>query len=300
MVEATPRLNPDKGGTIRARGLANGDGSTGEKILFTRSNGFVLLAGANSAAGLRQRTVRYAVEDDLDQFPDDLDGQGSPESMVDARLKVWKSRGLSKRLKISTPTIKGSSKIAAAYGESDRRRYYLKCPHCGSRFLPEWGDIQWPDGKPELAHMVAPCCGVQVDHWQKRLMKLANGWLSAEIVGETVPRVLSEGEFQGWRARMPAPVRISRRCSGRILRISSTIGRIACGPRSMMERPPIFTTCSQGRRRMGRTPATGRVSWPSRSVWLASGEATCLMVLAAGNTSSPRREKEAPVSRSRT
>lgn len=214
MVEATPRLNPDKGGTIRARGLANGDGSTGEKILFTRSNGFVLLAGANSAAGLRQRTVRYAVEDDLDQFPDDLDGQGSPESMVDARLKVWKSRGLSKRLKISTPTIKGSSKIAAAYGESDRRRYYLKCPHCGSRFLPEWGDIQWPDGKSELAHMVAPCCGVQVDHWQKRLMKLANGWLSAEIGGEAVPRVLSEDEFQGWRTRMPASIKRGFHLSG--------------------------------------------------------------------------------------
>lgn len=221
MVDATPRLNPDRGGTIRARGLAEGDGSTNEKIRFSRSNGYVLLAGANSAAGLRQRTVRYAIEDDLDQFPDDLDGQGSPESMVDARLKVWRSRGLSKRLKISTPTIKGSSKIGAACRTSDLRLYRLKCPHCGSRFKPEWGDIQWPDGKPAEAHMVPPCCGVVVEHWQKLSMKLTDGWLSDEIDGEKAPRVLSEAEFQGWRARMTASIRRAFHLSGIITRFQS-------------------------------------------------------------------------------
>lgn len=201
MVEASPRLNPDKGGTIKALGLPDGDGSTKKKIKFARS-GYLLLAGANSAAGLRQRTVRYAVEDDLDQFPDDLDGQGSPEGMVDQRLKVWRRRGLSKRLKISTPTIKGASKIEAAHNESDQRRYYLKCASCGDRFSPEWEDVRWPDGKPELAHMIAPCCGTELQHWQKREMKLADGWLSREIDGEAVPRVLDEEAFHGWRAKL--------------------------------------------------------------------------------------------------
>ncbi|MBM3928569.1 MAG: terminase [Sphingomonadales bacterium] len=208
MVENTPRLNPERGGTIRALGTPDGDGSTKGKIRFSRSNGFVLLAGASSAASLRQRTVRYAVEDDLDQFPDDLDGQGSPESMVDQRLKVWRRQGLSKRLKISTPTIKGASKIGRAYATSDRRRYHLKCPACGSRFVPEWGDIKWPDGKPEQAHMIPPCCGIdRVEHWQKATMKLPDGWLSDEIDGERMPRVLSEEEFQAARGRMPASVK---------------------------------------------------------------------------------------------
>src|ERR1700722_6326747 len=78
---------------------------------------------------------------------------------------------------------------------------------------------------------------------------------------------------------MPAPVSISRRCSGRSFRSSSTSGRIASRPRSMMARPPIFTTCSQGSNRIGRPPATGCVSSPSSRVWRASGEATCLMSL---------------------
>lgn len=204
MVEATPRLNPDRGGTIKGLGLPDGDGSTKKKIKFARSNGYVLLAGANSAAGLRQRTVRYAIEDDLDQFPDDLDGQGSPEEMVSQRLKVWRRRGLSKRLKISTPTIKGASKIEAAHQASDRRRFHLKCPGCGSRFMPEWGDIRWPDGKPEEAQLVAPCCGSIVEHWQKREMKLPDGWLSEEIGGRRMPRKMTEASFQRWRRCMPA------------------------------------------------------------------------------------------------
>ncbi|MEG8021808.1 phage terminase large subunit family protein [Sphingomonas aerolata] len=208
MVENTPRLNPDRGGTIRAQGTPDGNGSTKSKIRFSRSNGFVLLAGANSAASLRQRTVRYAVEDDLDQFPEDLDGQGSPEVMVDQRLKVWRRQGLSKRLKISTPTIKGTSKIGRAYAVSDRRRFHLKCPQCGSRFVPEWGDVQWPDGKHEQAHLIPPCCGFDhIEHWQKAGMKLPDGWLSDEIDGVKTPRILTEEEFRAARGRMPASVK---------------------------------------------------------------------------------------------
>lgn len=216
MVEATPRLNPERGGSIKALGLPDGDGSTKHKIKFARSNGYVLLAGANSAAGLRQRTVRYAIEDDLDQFPDDLDGQGSPEEMVSQRLKVWRSQGLSKRLKISTPTIAGASKIEAAHKGSDRRRFYLKCPSCSCRFVPEWQDIQWPDGQPAEAILAAPCCGAPIEHWQKREMKLADGWLSEEIGGRRIRRKMTEASFQRWRRLMPASVKRGFHLSGLI------------------------------------------------------------------------------------
>lgn len=206
MVAATRRLDPDRGGAIRPLGAKDGSGSNQRKIRFKRT-GYMLLCGANSAADLRQRTVRYAIEDDLDQFPDDLDNQGSPESMIDARLKVFRSRGLSKRLKISTPTIKGASKIDAAYEASDRRRYHFKCCHCGSRFLPEWEDITWPDGKPDEAVLNAPCCGAEIPHFRKPELKLPDGWLSDEIDGETHDRVLTEDAFQALRAKMVPSVK---------------------------------------------------------------------------------------------
>lgn len=207
MIEATPRLDPTKGGTIKALGTPDGDGSTKHKVKFARSNGFVLLAGGNSGPSLRQRTVRYAVEDDLDQFPDDVDGQGSPEMMVDQRLKVYRRQGLSKRAKVSTPTIKRASKIGAAWAASDRRRFYLKCPHCGDRFDPVWQDVTWPDGRPQEAFLTAPCCGSVIQHWQKGAMSLPDGWLCAEIEGEVSPRVLREDDFQARRALMPRSIK---------------------------------------------------------------------------------------------
>ncbi|MDP3405056.1 MAG: phage terminase large subunit family protein [Brevundimonas sp.] len=212
MIESTPRLDPAKGGSIRPLGEATGEGSTKNRLRFSRSSSYVALAGANSAAGLRSRTMRYAVEDDLDQFPDNLDGQGSPEAMVDQRLKVYRRRGLSKRAKISTPTIKGASKIDAAFSADgvDRRRPYYRCPHCGDRFVIVWDpqpegerDIQWPDGHPEDAKLYPRCCTAEIEHWQKLSMIDSGCWLSEEIDGERTPLVLTEEAFQALRARMP-------------------------------------------------------------------------------------------------
>jgi phage terminase large subunit GpA-like protein len=204
MIRATDCLNPEKKGAIREQNARDGEGSIKKRIVFRRS-GYLLLAGANSAASLRQHTIRYAIEDDLDQFEDDLEGQGSPESMVDSRIKVFHRLVLSKRLKISTPTIKGASKIGAAYEATDRRRYYLKCQSCGSRFDPIWTDIVWPDGKPNEAYLAAPCCGSVHEHWQKAAMSLVDGWLpTREIEGfPKPPRHMNEQAFQERRRSYP-------------------------------------------------------------------------------------------------
>ena len=222
MARSSPRLDPERGGAIRAQDR-DGTGSTTTLIRFASDNGYLILCGANSAADLRQRTVRYAIEDDLDQFPDVLDNQGSPESMVSARLKVFRSRGLSKRLKISTPTIKGVSKIGAAYEASDARRFYFKCCHCGDRFDPVWEDIIWDEGKPETAHMVAPCCGGVIEDWRKRELKLSDGWLSRVIDGERSPRFMGEEQFQELRAQMPLSIRRGFHLEGMISTFQSWV-----------------------------------------------------------------------------
>lgn len=212
MIEATPRLNPAKGGAIRPLGDTKAGGSTQHRLKFMRSSSYVVLAGGNSAPTLRQRTMRYAVEDDLDQFPDDLAGQGSPEAMISTRLKVFRRRGLSKRAKISTPTIKGASKIDNAFEaeDTDRRFFYYACPHCSDRFRIVWEpgaegerDIQWPDGRPEEAYLVPRCCGTVIEHWQKTAMSRPDGWLSETVGGEKTPLTMTEAEFQALRAAMP-------------------------------------------------------------------------------------------------
>lgn len=201
MVEASPRLNPDRGGAIMPRRSRDGAGTTALRVRF-RTGGWMLIAGANSAATLRQHSIRYVVEDDLDQFPDDLDNQGSTEGMVEARLTVFMRLGISKRLGISTPTNKGASKIGRRYAASDQRRFFLKCRHCDARFDPVFEDLKWPKGRPDLVELIAPCCGVAIQHWEKALMSREDGWCpTVEIEGEAPPRVMDEEAFQAWRAR---------------------------------------------------------------------------------------------------
>jgi phage terminase large subunit GpA-like protein len=201
MVNATPRLNSAAGGLILGASTKEAKGSTKLRLEFRRG-GWLLLCGANSAASLRQHSIRYAIEDDLDQFPDDLDNQGSPETMVGARLRVYARQKMSKRLKISTPTIKGVSKIAAAYEISDQRRFYLTCPGCGARFDPTFQDIHWERDNPESAVLSAPCCGQVIEHWQKQKLLEGGRWLATcEIDGNRPPRHMPADEFETWAGR---------------------------------------------------------------------------------------------------
>lgn len=208
MVEASPRLNPARGGSIMPKRQRDGAGTTALRVRF-RKGGWMLIAGANSAATLRQHSIRYVIEDDLDQFPDDLDNQGSPEIMVTTRLTVFTRQGTAKRLKISTPTNKGASKIGRAYDASDMRRYYLRCHHCGARFDPVFSDLVWPEGRPDMAELLAPCCSTRIAHWAKPQMSTEDGWCptaeTADADGEVAvpPRVMTEEEFQAWRLRDP-------------------------------------------------------------------------------------------------
>ncbi len=204
MIRATARLGADRTGAIAPRAKSDAEGSTQHRIKFRRGESGMLLAGSNSAATLRSHSVRYAIEDDLDSHADDVEGQGSSEGMVTARLRVATRTGRAKRLKISTPTVKGASKIGTAYEASDKRRFHLRCPGCESRFDPDFADLQWPKApsQPRLAHLVAPCCGTPIEHWQKRELSLFDGWLAtAEIDGEKPPRFMDEATFQDWRKR---------------------------------------------------------------------------------------------------
>ncbi len=40
--------------------------------------------------------------------------------------------GARKVLLVSTPTIRGLSRIEREYEVSDQRRYFVPCPHCGA------------------------------------------------------------------------------------------------------------------------------------------------------------------------
>ena len=138
--------------------------------------GALVMTGANSAAGLRSLPARYLVLDEVDAFPPDADGEGDPVALAVQRTVTF--RGRRKIVLISTPTFAGASRIETAFAESDQRRFFVPCPHCGAMQLIAWSSIQWPEARPREAFMACEANGCVIEERDK-------------------PKMLSHGE---WRA----------------------------------------------------------------------------------------------------
>lgn len=136
--------------------------------------GILLLAGANSAAGLRSASIRYLFLDELDAYPDDVEGEGDPADLAIARTRNFTRR---KIYKASTPTISGASRIELDYMDSDQRKYFVPCPECGHMHDLQWANFIIPvDDKgeklPQKAHMACPSCGIVIkEHHKTRMLE---------------------------------------------------------------------------------------------------------------------------------
>lgn len=106
--------------------------------------GVLVVAGANSAAELKSMPVRYLFEDEVDEYPDDVDGQGPADELAEKRTDTFVRK---KIFRTSTPTIKGQSKIWKHWERSDQRRYWVPCPHCGHAQLLIWDQVRWETRK---------------------------------------------------------------------------------------------------------------------------------------------------------
>ena len=129
-IEATPAMK-DK----ISPGTAKSHGNT----ILTKDfpNGILFMSGANSPANYRSKTVRYLFLDDLDGFPVEVGDDGCPVELAIKRTDNYDQR--KKIYLVSTPTIKGISKIEAAYKKSDQRSYHVPCPFCGKHQKLVWG-----------------------------------------------------------------------------------------------------------------------------------------------------------------
>jgi len=123
-----------------------------------RTSGELVMTGANSAVGLRSTPTRYLFLDEVDGYPGDADGEGDPVALAIGRTMTFK--GMRKVFMASTPTLKGHSRIEAAYQESDQRRYYVPCRRCGAWSPIEWAAIHWPEGERQRACWVCPASRV--------------------------------------------------------------------------------------------------------------------------------------------
>ena len=161
LIHETPCLK-DKVAPARSRDSGN--------TMFSKEfpGGILLLAGANSATGLRSAPCRWVLLDEVDAFPDDVDGEGYlMHSGFFYRRKVFLT---------SIPTVKEASRIETEYQAGDQRRYFVPCPHCDHFQTLEWKNLKWRDGDPKTAAYVCESCGAYIPEHHKSEMLRRGEW----------------------------------------------------------------------------------------------------------------------------
>lgn len=149
--------------------------------------GVLIITGANSAVGLRSMPARYLLLDEIDGYPSDVDNEGDPISLAEARQRTFARR---KTVKASTPTIAGASAIETAYNATDRRRYFVPCPLCGAYQVLAFQRLTWSklDLEPEAAVYLCEHCEGRIEERHKTELLAAGEW-RATAEGPTDPRV---------------------------------------------------------------------------------------------------------------
>jgi phage terminase large subunit GpA-like protein len=141
------------------------------------AGGVLVMTGANSAAGLRSMPARYIFLDEVDGYPGDVDGEGDPVALAEARARTFQRR---KVYMVSTPTIAGRSRIEREFLKSDQRRFFVPCPHveCGHYQTLKFANLKWDKGDPRSARYACEECGALLGDEHKTQMLAAGEWRS--------------------------------------------------------------------------------------------------------------------------
>lgn len=133
MIRDTPSLRR-KVETVKSR-------STGNTIFHKQfAGGHLTFIGANTPSQLASRPIRILLADEIDRFPASAGTEGDPLQLAIKRTTTFWNR---KIIEVSTPTIKGVSKIEKEYESSTMERLNVACPHCGKYQTYEWEQLKF-------------------------------------------------------------------------------------------------------------------------------------------------------------
>lgn len=165
-------------------GLRSRDAETSMGVIRFPGGGLIL-AGANAANSLRSDAVRYVACDEVDGFEWQVGGEGDPLELIENRQRTYSRRKL---LLVSTPTKRGGSRIEQRYQQTDQRRYFMPCPHCGTFQVLTWQNMHWDTRtiqaapgaaeRREVTSAWCACtdCGASIEETHKPAMLAAGEW----------------------------------------------------------------------------------------------------------------------------
>lgn len=142
MIRDTPAIK-DKISESKSR---DGDNTILEKGF---PGGYVVMVGANSPTNLSSRPIRILLADEVDRFPLSAGNEGDPLSLAEKRTTTFHNK---KKIFVSTPTDKETSRIEVEFEASSKEEWNLACPMCG-RYQPlSWSQIRFDDETMECKY----------------------------------------------------------------------------------------------------------------------------------------------------
>lgn len=131
--------------------------------------GFVTIAGANSPTGLRSHTVRILLADEIDGYPASAGSEGDPLMLATKRQTTYWNK---KQVSISTPTIKGASRIEVEYEHSSKGEWNTPCPCCGELQPLVWSGVIFDkDNLNEINYVCSKCGAISSEaEWKEKFI----------------------------------------------------------------------------------------------------------------------------------
>lgn len=157
----------------------------------------IWLSWANSAAMLAMISAMRVACDEVGKYPSQVGQEADSIALARKRLEEYEDVGV--MLVTSTPTIAGDL-IDREFRDSDERRYWVPCPHCGEFQTLEWVQVKFPEdatrqeiAREDLAHYECARCDEHITDLEKRDALPLGVWCPR---GGTVDR---DGQVQGVR-----------------------------------------------------------------------------------------------------
>ena len=203
MIDASPRIRH------RVRPENSRDEAASTTAFKRFAGGFGQITSASSSKGLQMVSIRWLILDEVSGYLRDVDGRGSPSSQARARQKAFGD--LAKELALSTPGMAGECEISDLYDVSDRRRFYIPCPHCGDYGLLKYEAMLAPSpATANRAAFVCEGCGGVLEEAHRGAMVAGGRWVPTWVAddAEPVPMVIPAAQIDAYAVQP---------CTGRVV-----------------------------------------------------------------------------------
>ena len=199
MLRDSPRLRT-KVSDVKSRDSGN---TTLQKSF---PGGMLTIVGSQSPSALASTPARYVLGDEIDRWALSAGSEGDPWMLAAARTTTYYN---AKRVAVSTPTIKGQSRIESLYNDGTQEHWCSQCPSCA-----DWHDIVFGDIKFEFETVkvgktktyqvksvswCCPSCGCV--HTEKEMRAAPAKWIASN------PAAYAQGRRSFWINAFSSPWR---------------------------------------------------------------------------------------------